>query len=321
MLCRMQRSTRLGVVMGDKLQINHKLQLQETDTSSIVGLELDTVQFDITPYDNGTAQTTQEGTPISVNGSNPDYTNVKSNNFLLTNDTRIVDIKVTNTYKEKEVTVRYEAVGNGKVTLDVENVDFKDAPEETIKYYSGKATGGAIHAGNNASFVYWYHDKECTKPVQSKDGVVKENGTFLPNANVIVPDASGTKTFYAKFVTHSVVIKKTGGEPGKTYVYTLEGPNDLRMEVYVTCDEKGEGSTEIFEAPAGEYRATEQGKWSWRDDAPADAVTDTHIVGDEPLYQITLPFDGNMDRIYWLDGFSNPKKNVFTKPPDEGGTA
>lgn len=322
--------------MGDKLQINHNLQLQETDPSSIVGLELDTVTFDTTTYCGGQkyAETTITHT---MSADSPNYETLLSKMFELTenkdkpdedpknpskNDVRIADIKVTNTYKEKEVTVRYEAVGNGKVTLDVENVDFKDAPEETIKYYSGKATGGAIHKRDSVSFVGWFHDRDCTDPVKDIDGKYDANtGTFRPNANVIVPDASGKKTFYAKFVTHSVVIKKTGGEPGKTYVYTLEGPNNLKMEVYVTCDEKGEGSTEIFEAPAGEYKATEQGKWSWRDDAPAEAVTDTHIVGNKTLYQITLPFDGNMDRIYWLDGFSNPKKNVFTKHPDEGGTA
>lgn len=318
------------VGMGSMLQINHNLQVQETDTSTIVGLELDTVKFDITRYVGGAAQPTEQGNPISVNGSSPDYTTVKSNTFRLSDnntvnnpadDTRIVDVKVTNTYKEKMIPVRYEAVGNGKVTLNG-TTNFEDAPEETIKYYSGKAVGGAIHEGKNATFVGWFHDRDCTDPVEDIDGKYDETtGSFYPNANIIVPDASGKKTFYAKFVTHSVVIKKTDGEPGKTYVYTLVGPNGLEMEVFVTCDEKGEGRTEIFEAPAGEYRATEQGKWSWRDDAPADAVRGTHIVGDKPLYQITLSFDGNMDRIYWLDGFSNPTKNVFTKRPDEGGTA
>lgn len=316
--------------MGDKLQINHNLQLQETDTSSIVGLELDTVRFDITRYVNGTAQTTQIGDPISVNGSNPDYANVKSNTFLLTDngtvndptdDTRIVDIKVTNTYKEKMVPVRYEAVGNGKVTLNgTEN--FQDAPYEEIKYYSGKAVGGAIHRGKNATFVGWYHDKECTQPVQNRDGRYDATtGSFYPNANIIVPDASGSKTFYAKFVTHSVVITKTGGEPGKTYVYDLAGPNDLRMEVYVTCDENGNGSTEIFEAPKGTYTATEQGKWSWRD--KPETETKTHTNSGETEFRIILPFEGdpNARFKYWLDGFSNPKKNVFTKLPDKGGNA
>lgn len=310
------------VAMGANPDLNRPFVLEETSTSQLPGLELESVVIGIQRY--------SMGNPL-VNDTSvhpEDYTETEiaagrdlvSCQFQLENNIKIADIKVTNTYKEKKVAVRYEAVGNGKVTL-FGTTDFQDAPYEEIAYYSGKATGGEIHAGNNASFVGWFHDKECKLPVQSKDGVVDSEGTFRPNANVIVPDASGTKTFYAKFVTHSVVIKKTGGEPGKTYVYTLKGPNNLKMEVYVTCDEKGEGSTEIFEAPAGEYKATEQGKWSWRDDAPADPVTDTHIVGNKTLYQITLPFDGNMDRIYWLDGFSNPKKNVFTKHPDEGGTA
>ncbi|MBR4076999.1 MAG: hypothetical protein IKK17_00165 [Oscillospiraceae bacterium] len=310
------------VAMGANPDLNRPFVLEETSTSQLPGLELESVIIGIQRYSMGNPLTDDKDVHPE------DYTETEiaagkdliSCQFQLENNIKIADIKVTNTYKEKEVVVRYEAVGNGKVTLK-DTTNFQDAPEETIKYYSGKATGGAIHAGNNASFVGWFHDKECKLPVQSKDGVVDSDGTFRPNANVIVPDASGKKTFYAKFVTHSVVITKTGGEPGKTYVYALEGPNGLEMEVFVTCDEKGEGRTEIFEAPAGEYSATEQGKWSWRDDAPAEPVKATHIVGDKPLYQITLPFDGNMDRIYWLDGFSNPTKNVFTKLPDKGGNA
>ena len=169
------------------------------------------------------------------------------------------------------------------------------------------------------NFLGWYKDEACTQPVTAADGVFdRTTGSFKPNANVINTD---TATFYALFETFTVSIERTNGEPGKTYMYDVvctpaDGSAPFTMQVSVTCDANGYGKTDILEAPEGTYTATELNTWSWRhtetnaetgqilpDPTKSDTLT-------EAKKQITLPFNSGMKIAQWLDGFSNPNKNV-----------
>ena len=146
-------------------------------------------------------------------------------------------------------------------------------------------------------------------PVTAADGVVGSDGSFTPNANIINADEI---TFYAKFETYTVAIERENGEPGKTYVYDLEcdpteaGKPNFTMQVSVTCDANGYGKTEVMEAPAGNYTATELESWSWRHNgSPKRSGTVT-----ETQRYITLTFGDARTILTWLDGFGSPAKNV-----------
>lgn len=234
---------------------------------------------------------------------------------------KIADVKVTNTYIEKETTIFYEAVGNGKVAIVTDGVpNFQDTPTETLKFYSGKAKGADVFAGHGAKFVGWFKDPECTQKVELADGVVDGNNNFKPNSNIINAEKV---TFYAKFETNSVTIERTNGTPGQIYAYKVEainnGVTNAVMYVTVACGEDGTGSTEILEAMSGKYVVTEIGGWSWRSDAGVSPekteVFTTDSSGTENKNHITINFNGNVKKREWLNGFSESQKNVYS----EGG--
>lgn len=309
------------VAMGANPDLNRLFVLEETSTSQLPGLELESVIIGIQRYSMGNPLTDD-------NDVHPeDYTETEiaagrdlvSCQFQLEDNIKIADIKVTNTYKEKEITVYYKAIGKGKIKLDQTDAQYEDMPSETLLFYSGKSIGCTVDTGKGATFVGWYKDEACTQPVTAADGVFdRTTGSFKPNANVINRD---TATFYALFETFTVSIERTNGEPGKTYMYDVvctpaDGSAPFTMQVSVTCDANGYGKTDILEAPEGTYTATELNTWSWRhtetnaetgqilpDPKKSDTLT-------EAKKQITLPFNSGIKIAQWLDGFSNPNKNV-----------
>ena len=223
------------------------------------------------------------------------------------------EVVIKNTYKEKITTIYYKGVGNGKVAFaNVDNDDdlnFVDTPSEPLAFYSGKAIGAKVFPGMGATFDGWYKDEACTDPVTPADGVVNtEDNSFKPNANIINADEI---TFYAKFVTGSILIKRTNAKPGQTFVYhiqwtTGDAKNTLDMYVTLKCDESGSGSVEILEmATAGTYTVTELNDWSWRH----DGITKTgeHQGTDKKL---TFEFDGPVKNHRWINGYLDYSSNT-----------
>lgn len=305
--------------LGNNPQLRHAYVVRETYTTPLVGLELVSVLFEskLYAYDTNTGTFSTHLLEKGYNKSeitSPDKIPIISHPINLEEDQQIAEVFVTNTYQEKMTTIYYKAVGNGKVAL-IGATDFKDTPMETLAFYSGTATGGAIHPGKNATFVGWYKDEDCQHPVTAADGVWdKSNNSFKPNPNIIDKEEV---TFYAKFETGSIVINRTNAEAGQSFVYHVQGTNienGSKFDMYVTveCDNNGNGSRTIYEVPSGDYTITELMDWSWR--YPTDTLENEAGTG-----QVTFAFGTEMDnqKIYWLNGYSAIKKNVYFKKKEE----
>lgn len=80
--------------------------------------------------------------------------------------------------------------------------------------------------------------------------------------------------------------------------------NDTEMgDVHQTVVLVGSDSQTIRDLPVGEYTVTEQTQWSWRE---TDVASQTVALLEENK---TVSFDfGNIDRIYWLNGYSYNRK-------------
>jgi len=290
--------------LGENPPTGHTYTVEEIATTPIVGLELDKVSFTTTRYSLGKVV---EVFDVSYNEVfNNNAIKLLSDVIALDETARIAEVVVVNTYKEKKTKVYYQAVGNGKVAL-IGDTNFEDTPMEELKFYSGKAIGGAIHPGQNATFVGWYKDSECTEPVTAADGVWnKEDNSFKPNANIINADEI---TFYAKFETGSIVIERINGEPGQMFVYRIQGSDiaDSNIDMYVTveCDATGKGSRAIYEVPSGSYTVTEMEDWSWR--YPTDKIGPT-AAGTGV---VTFSFGNGSNQEYWLNDYSDIEKNVY----------
>lgn len=295
------------IALGENPELNHNYQVEETNLTEIPGLELESVTFSVTRYSMGSKLNEllyESYTEERLNANE----RLICTPFRLEDKIKIADVNVVNQYKEKETTIYYKAIGNGKVSLDVENPNFEDIPKEELLYYSGQSIGAAIHEGNGATFEGWYKDEACTQPVTPVDGVWdKESGSFKPNANILNADEV---TFYAKFITNSIVINRTNGEPGQSFVYhvsgTTEKSQNVDLYVTVTCDEKGNGSKEILEVLNGSYTITEVDEWSWRYEGDTQNVT---VLG-ENAQEYKVGFGKGMDEPKWLNGL-DLVKNVF----------
>ncbi len=294
---------------GNHQDILEEYWVEETDTTELEGLVLSTVTFKVQRYAMGakfeqlieesySIKTVENGVPIVTDP------------ILLGGKVKIADIEVINAYEEKETTIIYHAIGNGKIKSNKAGSVFEDAPSETLKYYSGKSIGCSTHSGVGATFVGWFKDEACTIPVTAADGVVGADGSFKPNANILNADVVH---FYAKFDTCNIVIERENAEPGKTFVYEVIGPDKtgigkITTYVTVTCGADGKGSTTIYEATKGTYTVKELDGWSWRYD-PGEPQTKTH---PKDALSMTFTFDSNPSDT-WLDGFSEPEKNVYGK--------
>ena len=296
--------------LGNNPELGHMYTVEETSTTPIVGLTLSKVTFKTTMYNftPGTFEAKVEKVDYIENQITSPDVPVKSTPIDLKVGQQIAEVVVVNTYKEKMTQVFYQAVGNGKVAL-IGKTDFADTPMETLAFYSGKAIGGAIHPGKNATFVGWFKDEACTEPVTAVDGVWnKEDNTFKPNANIISKEKV---TFYAKFETGAIVIDRTDAEPGQVFVYHVQGTDitdgsNIGMYVTVECDATGNGSRTIYEVPSGNYTVTELLDWSWR--------YPTETIGPTPAGtgEVTFPFGKESVQKYWLNGYSGIEKNVYS---------
>lgn len=328
---------------------------EQRDMTDLPGLILNNVTFEVKRYRYGLGDTLISDfndAESNYETKSYDYEYIHNSTgmlscapFLLSKEVgegkyKIAEITVTNEYIEKLTTIKYKAIGNGKLKYDKPGQGFVDLPTETLPFYSGKATGCQVHAGNGATFVGWYkqvYDSNGTpltdvngEPqltlVTDTDGVWnKETNTFKPNANIINADEV---TFYAVFETNTITINKTDGIEGQTFVYHIQGTqagkDDLDMYVSITCDKDGKGSVDISEIvhgikkvdPNAKITVTELKDWSWRfvpnNDPTLPSQTDS-FEGNE--LSIEFNFNkGNSSNItnntsYWLNGY-NYEKNV-----------
>ena len=324
--------------------LNKRYIVTETYSTPIPGLELKSVTLKVTrfrygvglEFDKDEDETTNNyiydvigngqyrlrGTSQIVNKLSTDE--IYLSDLLYPGSTqpgyKVAEIDVINTYTEKLTTIEYKAVGNGKVAfigVSDSDLDYVDTPTETLAFYSGSAQGAAVHPGNGATFVGWFTDPECKNPVQTKDGVVYTNGNFKPNANILNAEKV---TFYAKFVSGSLTINRTNAKAGQIFVYHITGTDGLDIYVSIECDENGNGSKTISEIIDSDYTVTEITDFSWRYPDPIDSsnsTIETTIVKTEPDSESGKPlefifnFDGERQHIYWVNAFSDIKKNIY----------
>lgn len=277
-------------------EINHTYRAVQTGVTDIPGLYLLRSEIVAKIFVRGELTKTIVGDADSVEfelRSESNYDNV------------FADVIIRNVYAEKTTTIYYKGVGNGKVAFIGSNGNFQDTPTEELAYYSGQAKGAEVYVGSGAKFAGWYTDEACTVPVTAKDGVYDEvTHTFKPNANILNADSV---TFYAKFQSGTIEIRRTNANPGQVFVYHVVS-KDRSVDLYVplVCDENGSGVAYVLEVPLQEYTVTELEDWSWRHDGKS--ITKT---GTDTEENIVFTFDSVIANNKWLNGYGDPKENVY----------
>lgn len=262
-------------------------QVIETSHSDIRGLVFAGVTYETKLYENG-----QAGQPL------------ESSEFTLKDQISFAEITIKIKYTEKETTIYYKGVGNGKVAFAEGDV-YMDTPTETLAFYSGKAKGAKVLPGDGAEFAGWFKDEACTKPVEAVDGVVGADNSFKPNANIINDE---TVTFYAKFETGSVVINRENANPGQVFVYHVRNTEGLDMYVTLKCDANGKGTVAILEASlTATYTVTELSDWSWRN-SPDNQKNGSHEADKN---QLTFTFNDVPSNKKWINDYGDPVSNVY----------
>jgi hypothetical protein len=179
-----------------------------------------------------------------------------------------------------------------------------DTPTEQIAFYTGKAKGAKVYAGVGATFIGWFKDEACKEPVTAKDGVWdRTDNSFRPNANIINADEI---TFYAKFETGSIVIKRENANPGQSFVYFITSTTSgVSMYVSLQCDGNGIGEVAVLEAALGTYTVIELEDWSWRHDGTEQ--TKSHQGTERKL---EFKFSGTVVKDKWLNACGKISSNT-----------
>lgn len=311
--------------------LGYTYRVKEADMTDLPGLKLSKVLFKVTGYRYGQSNNFEQSAYYELELSTQEQLQNLVSPPITINDKlegpgagyKVADVEVVNTYVEKQTVIEYKAVGNGKVAfigVGGSDLDYVDTPTETLAYYSGKAKGAAVHPGSGASFVGWYKDEACTEEVKDIDGVWdKTTNTFKPNANILNAEKV---TFYAKFVSGVITINRTNANPGQVFVYHVTGTDGLDIYVSVKCDEHGNGSTQIHEIIDSDYTVTEVTDFSWRYPDPLNSGNDviektiTKTSPDskpgDPI-EFIFDFNGGREHIYWVNGYSDSKKNFYKK--------
>lgn len=331
------------IPIGDNPKDSHTFKLIEESVSPLEGLEIDKVEFKYYQFFRGerTLAKTQEYTNVALEAETVDG---KTSYKLVSNDNgtktdvliegidlyaadeakKIAEIRVTNTYKEKQVKYNYVAVGNGMITVQDSDKTPTTSDSETFAYYSGKPQGVKPEADTNYTFAGWYLDEKCTVPVDKNHGYVEADGRFVPNKDKTVSDNDLEVTYYAKFSIGSLRIIREHAEPGQVFVYEVKDANGNTMYVTVVVGEDGTGTTEIVDASFGdnnvglEYTVTQLDDWSWRYKKEQDSITLTHkmttgIHGAQNMTTVfRFPVEQKGEEPYWLNGNSLVETNTYS---------
>lgn len=277
-------------------EINHTYRAEQTDITDLPGLYLASSEIVAKIFVRGELTKTIIGDADSV-----EFELSSANNY----DNVFADVIIRNVYAEKTTTIYYKGVGNGKVAFIGSGGVFEDTPTEELAYYSGQAKGAEVYVGEGAKFAGWYTDEACTVPVTAKDGVYNETThTFKPNANILNADSV---TFYAKFQSGTIEIRRTNANPGQVFVYhVVSRDGNINLYVPLVCDENGEGVAYVLEVSLQQYSVTELDDWSWRHEGKT--ITKT---GTDTEENIVFTFDSAVSNNKWLNGYGDPKENVY----------
>lgn len=205
--------------------------------------------------------------------------------------------------QEKTADIQYNIV-------DSENGGTLSSTKETLKAFSGSASGSTPTAKTGYQFVGWYKDEACTQPVDAS-WVNPTTNQLIPQKENLGSSGDGYKaaTYYAKFTpvpgTYELKLQvkdTTSGE--KPYVLVdVTGPDGYSKRVAVQVN--AENETSIYGLQSGTYTCTVVTGWSWRyGDQSASVTMDNESVGS-----VTLSIHQENSR--WLDGNAY-RKNTFS---------
>lgn len=217
-------------------------------------------------------------------------------------------------YTEDEVIIKYVAVG----PADADDFGSVSLSTETVKVFTGTAAGSTPIAADSYRFVGWYYDEDCTRPVTGTGWLVGNQIKPQKDTNYGTDEEAKmgyvAETYYAKFekALTDLTITKAAAEDSsvaadQTFVFTIEGKDDLTKGINLTIVIEGIGSVTIVDIPIGSYEVEEQTNWSWQY-APDEASKEITLTSNVATNVVT--FTNRNVPSNWLTS-TDYNKNVF----------
>lgn len=205
--------------------------------------------------------------------------------------------------QEKTADIQYNIVGS-------ENGGTLDSTKETLKAFSGSASGSIPTASTGYQFAGWYKDEACTQPVDAS-WVNQATNQLIPKKENLGSSGDGYKaaTYYAKFIpvpgTYELKlqVKDTTSDENQSFLFDVTGPNEFHKRVVIN----GNGSVTIKGLKIGTYTVTEVTGWSWRYTADSSSQS----IELKPAVSNTVNFTNTRSNHKWLDGDAY-RKNTFS---------
>lgn len=200
-------------------------------------------------------------------------------------------------YTEQDVVINYVVIeqGYGRVSQS----------RETIKAFTGTASGSTAIANDKYRFVGWYLDEQCTLAVDA---------SWVDGNNKLVPQRKDglnvSTTYYAKFVANvaDLTIKKNGNQlidDKQTYLFRIQGTDEFNNDIDITVVIHGDGEVTIKDLLVGNYTVTEFTDWSFRYKPDKESKdVKLSVTGS------SVSFNNERKMKYWLDG-NNYLNNLF----------
>ena len=224
-------------------------------------------------------------------------------------------------YTEQEVVINYVAVGpEGAGTVNPE--------AETVKVFTGNASGSTPTANEGYRFVGWYTDENCTVPVEavwvSDDHITPQKTEDYGGSE---EEKFGYKaaTYYALFelgisdLTIKKQLDKSVGE-NQNFIFEVSGIKGTNTEgfsltVVVNIPEGNfiSNTVTLVDLPIGSYTVTEQNNWRYQTTdsgykEKVDSTQDITLVADSTQNIVT--FYNKRVNDQWLSESVN-KNNQF----------
>lgn len=205
--------------------------------------------------------------------------------------------------QEKTADIQYNIVGS-------ENGGTLSSTGETLKAFSGSASGSIPTANTGYQFDGWYKDEACTQPVDAS-WVDQTTNKLIPQKENLGSSGDGYKaaTYYAKFTpvpgTYELKlqVKDTTSGENQSFLFDVTGPDGYSKRVVIN----GNGSVTIKGLKIGTYTVTEVTGWSWRYTADSSSQS----IELKPAVSNTVNFTNTRSNHKWLGGDAY-RKNTFS---------
>lgn len=199
-----------------------------------------------------------------VDGSRDDPTRLVQSK-MITESNNVI----TFWYVDEPIEINYRVWVDGKTGTSVKGCFVTPTLDSTNSHTDnsnspGKISGSIPYAGRGYVFAGWFKDEDCSIPVDS---------SWVDDDNRLIPQKEGENnivkqtTYYAKFMTYSLIIQKTGDDVDEndTFLFRVTNKGTSGEDsIDITVSIKGKGSAFITQIPMGEYEVEEISDWSWK---------------------------------------------------------